>query len=182
MHNGHRVYPSQHLPTQKLFAMAALSVDDLIRRMKQGKPIKDFTQSIVGMVDRFIERHESHFGRNVISIDIPVTATISGLRRDDAQRAMYAGLIAVYRDRGFDVRIEMPSPQKTVLHLFYDIKFDEAVKNSLDALIRRHRVGNDVAGGGELFRRLRAGDEPLRVEDKKDGAGGAGPPAPPHSI
>jgi hypothetical protein len=160
--------------------MAALSVNDLLRRMKQGKPIKDFTQSIVGGVDRLIERHESHFGRNLVSVDIPVTATISGLRRDDAQRAMYASLIAVYRDRGFDVRIEMPSPQKTVLHLFYDIKFDQAVKDSLDALIRRHRVGDDAPGGGETFRRLRAGDEPLRVESKEGGAaGGAPPPAPP---
>ncbi len=153
----------------------APTVADLREKAKQGKPIEDFSNGIVRDIDKALTRHEVCFGRNCVSVDIPVSTTIHGLPRDDAQRIMYSQLIAVYEKRGFDVRIEL-TPRVTLLHLFFDVEMDRSFHRKLTEKITSRRVGDGVTNGLGLIHNLKNGDEALRVPGASRAGHGSAPP------
>jgi len=162
----------------------APTVADLQEKAKQGKPIEEFSDGIVRDIDKALTRHEVCFGRNCVSVDIPVSTTIHGLPRDDAQRIMYSQLIAVYEKRGFDVRIEL-GPRTTLLHLFFDVEMERTFHRKLTEKITSRRVGDGVANGLKLLHGLKNGDESLRTPGSaRAGRGGAGgdPSPPPRGL
>ena len=151
---------------------SAPTVADLREKAKQGKPIEEFSEGIVRDIDLALTRHETKFGRNCVSVDVPVSTTIHGLARDDAQRIMYSHLISVYEKRGFDVRVQL-APRVTILHLLFDVEFDSSFQKSLTQKITSRRVGDGVPDGLKLLHNLKNGAEPLKVPGAR-ASGGAG--------
>jgi len=141
---------------------SAPTVADLQKKIHQGSGIQEYIDGQVTGFDHIINAHPTRYGRNVIKLPLPTAPDIAGLDRSDAQRALYAQLIAVYCARGFDARIQMDRIRAYLL-LFFDVAIEASVDRAMSRLVGAREVSPD-GNGAKMYESLMNGTAPLRKE------------------
>jgi hypothetical protein len=120
--------------------------------------IRDLVRDQRVVIDAKLSSAPKKWGRNVIAHDLPMTFSIPGLERKDAQRLVYSALVLDLDERGFSTMI-CPTDTHATLYIAFEVNFGVGEVSAMDALLAARtlppaRVADWIAGRGGPDRKI----------------------------
>jgi hypothetical protein len=97
------------------------------------------------VIDSKLAAAPKKWGRNVVAHDLPMTFSIPGLGRLDAQRLVYSALVLDLDERGFGTMI-CPTSDRATLYISFNIDFGIGEVDAMDALLAARTLPPDRIG------------------------------------
>ena len=114
--------------------------------------IRDLVRDQRVVIDAKLSSAPKKWGRNVVAHDLPMTFSIPGLERKDAQRLVYSALVLDLDERGFSTMI-CPTDTHATLYIAFEVNFGVGEVSAMDTLLAARtlppaRVADWIAGRG----------------------------------
>lgn len=113
----------------------AMTVSDLQSALAGTAALEHQLREWLQLIDNKIRDADRVFGRNVITVDLPVSFGIPGLDKKEQQRYIYCNILLSLRKRGFEVRILL-NDDTTRLYIAFTISFTPEQLETMSAVIR----------------------------------------------
>ena len=104
--------------------------------------IRELVRDQRGVIDSKLAAAPKKWGRNVVAHDLPMTFSIPGLGRLDAQRLVYSALVLDLDERGFGTMI-CPTSDRATLYISFNIDFGIGEVDAMDALLAARTLPPD---------------------------------------
>lgn len=124
----------------------AVTAKQLSRSGARGKVLDTFVREQLQIIDDKLLRADRTWGRNVVSHDLPLTLSLPGLDKKDAQRIVYSSILRSLEKRGFEVGLLLEAEETTVyIAWMTDLDVEEVA--SMNALISAKRLKPEAVKG-----------------------------------
>jgi hypothetical protein len=120
------------------FAMS-VTASQLSRTGAKGKVLDKIVRDLLLIIDNKLLESEKTWGRNVVSVELPIDFGLGRLDKKTAQRIIYSSIIRNLKDRGFEVRIFL-TPEKTMLYVVWDVDVSDEEIKAMNAVIRSNII------------------------------------------
>jgi hypothetical protein len=117
----------------------SVTAKQLSKSGARGKELDTFIREQVQIIDDRLQRADRMWGRNVVSVNLPVTFSLPGLEKRDAQRIVYSAIIRSLDSRGFETKILLEEDE-TILYVAWMTDLDVAEVAAMTALIKAKRL------------------------------------------
>jgi len=151
----------------------SVTAAQLSRSGANAQDLDAFTQTCMRVVEDALNRHPRHWGRNVVTVELPTTPP-AGLPKADTQRITYAAVLRSLMARGFETKIQIDD-DTTLVYAAWDIEVSEEELAAMNTLIRSCRIRPDEV---DQFRRAGAARPHRRSKKEPAPATPAAPAAP----
>ena len=133
----------------------SVTAKDLSSSGAKGRALDALVRDQLLLIDNRLRGAVTGWGRNLISVELPVHCTCPGLNKRDTQRILYSTIVRSLQDRGFEVRLQLEG-KKTVLFIEWvaDISREEiAAMNKLihSVQIKPAEIGAYIRRGRETY-------------------------------
>lgn len=97
------------------------------------------------IIDQKLLNHERSWGRNVITVNLPLDFPATGLQKSSAQRVIYSAIITSLQGRGFEVFLRL-EPSATTLYVEWTAEIDEVELSRMNTTIKNSRIHPEEVG------------------------------------
>lgn len=111
----------------------------------KGRTIDTIVREHLAIIDDALMAKDRAWGRNVVTIPLPMTFNIPGLDPRREQLVIYSALVSDLEARGFEVGLELDQ-NYTNLHLAWLTDLSEEELKAMNAVIRRTSLRPDQVG------------------------------------
>jgi len=119
----------------------SVTAKQLSKTGARGKDLDSVVRENLQIIDDKLLRADRTWGRNVVMHDLPITLTLPGLGKKDAQRIIYTAILRSLDKRGFDVKILLT--KRTTLYIAWMTDLDVEEVEAMNALIRAKRINEN---------------------------------------
>lgn len=117
----------------------ALTASGLSKSGARGHDIETFVRDQLAVIDEKLQRHERSWGRNVLKYDLPISFSLPGLAKADAQLVIYSSIIQSLEKRGFETRI-LIEQDLVQLAIAWETVFSEGEVDAMTRVVSNVRV------------------------------------------
>lgn len=145
----------------------AVTAKKLSRSGVRSREIDTVVRDQLAIIDTALTRAPRSWGRNTVTVDLPIDLKFAGLSTQDSQRIVYGSILRSLDRRGFEHRILLEDT-RTCLIIAWNVDITEEEIEALNAIIRARRIAS--AEVPKFIRRSGMTKEstsvPMRVTDK----------------
>lgn len=109
----------------------------------KGKELDTTIREQLQIIDDKLLKAERTWGRNSVTHELPVSISIPGLAKKDAQRILYSAILRSLERRGFEVRILLDDDH-TILYIVWTTDLDSKEVDAMNFIIRSKRISADA--------------------------------------
>ncbi len=91
------------------------------------------------LIDSKLASTEKTYGKNTMSIDLPVCFQSSPVEVSLMKTIVYSSIMQSLESRGFETKISF-TDKKTILHISWNVVFDETDLHRMNAYIQSHSI------------------------------------------
>jgi hypothetical protein len=120
----------------------SVTASQLSKSGARGKDLDAAVREHLQMIDDRLQRADRTWGRNVVVYDLPMSLSLPGLNKSDAQRILYSMLIRSLDRRGFETKLFLTT-ERCALFIAWMTDLDVDELAAMNALIRAKRISSD---------------------------------------
>lgn len=149
----------------------AVTAKELCRSGGKGRALHAIVSDQLLLIDERLRGAATAWGRNSITVNLPIQFSCPGFGKKDSQRIIYSMIIRSLRERGFEVRILLER-MRTLLYVEWVADVSPGEVAAMNRLIQEAHIT-----APELSRLSRGGAKPRAGPARRpERRGGARPP------